>query len=411
MGDSGLEGRRRVGEKIAPLDSTPGLRYADSLSSKPGQSFDDVQPETTAAFSNAKSFAYPPLYLRHPAAFRLLDLHPGDEGDRIKCTLRQGIRTTNVRWRRMYYSALSYTWGDEPAEVPITVNESTFFVTPNLAAALDGLRNNTEFGGKSRTLWIDAICINQTDVNERNHQVVQMQEIYSGAQEVIVWLGPADPTIELAVSFIHDLCEHFRGYGIFFGDNVDLRDSPAAYFDHALKKVTTNLYEQKWCAVAEMLLKPWWTRVWVIQELASARRAILQCGKLNLPWAKMALVIEILYSWHPSLTGIKLLEDLFGTEDKAIFRAAKISSVRTSFRLEKYVGFERLIELSQLSQCKDPRDKVYALLGLTPPDVKKIIQPDYNRPIAWTFATVIKAHVHYHENLSILGNIQVSDLF
>jgi hypothetical protein len=412
MGDSGLEGRRRVGEKIAPLDPTPGLRYADSPSSKPGQSFDDAQPETTAAFSNAKAFAYPPLYLRHPAAFRLLDLHPGDEGDRIKCTLRQGIRTANVRWRRMYYSALSYTWGDEPAEVPITVNESTFFVTPNLAAALDGLRNNARFGGKSRTLWIDAICINQADVNERNHQVIQMQEIYSGAQEVIVWLGPADSTVKLAVSFIHDLCEHLRQHNIFFGDNVDLRNSPAASVDHALEQVTTNLYRRKWWAVAAMLLKLWWTRVWVIQELASARLAILQCGKLRLPWAKMALVIEILYSSHLSLTRVGLLDDSYDTTDQAIaiIRAANISSVRTSFRLKKKVGFEDLIELSQLSQCKDPRDKVYALLGLTPPDVKKIIQPDYNRPIAWTFATVIKAHVHCHENLSILGNIQVSDL-
>jgi hypothetical protein len=411
MGDSGLEGRRRVGEKIAPLDPIPGLRYADSLSSKPGQSFEDVQPETTAAFSNAKSFAYPPLYLRHPAAFRLLDLHPGDEGDRIKCTLRQAIRTTNVRWRRMCYSALSYTWGDELAEIPITVNESTFLVTPNLAAALEGLRNNAKFGGKSRTLWIDAICINQADVNEKNHQVAQMQEIYAGAKEVIVWLGPADSTIELAVSFIHDLCNHVQEYEIFFGNNVDLRDSTAADFDHAIEKVTTNLYQQKWCAVVEMLLKPWWTRVWVIQELASARGAILQCGKLNLPWAQMALVIQILRSWHPSLTGMGLLGDFYDTEDKAIIRAAEISSVRTLFRLEKNIGFERLIDLSQLSQCKDPRDKVYALLGLTPPNVKKIIQPDYNRPIAWIFAIVIKAHVHCHENLNILGKIQVSDLF
>ena len=409
MSDSGLEGRRRVGEKIAPLDPTLGLRYADSPSSNPGQSFDEVQPETTAAFSNAKPFAYPPLYLRHPAAFRLLDLHPGDEGDGIKCTLRQGIRT-NIRWRRMYYSALSYTWGNEPAVIPITVNESTFFVTLNLATALQGLRNSPKFGGK-RTLWVDAICINQGDVNERNHQVAQMQEIYSGAQEVIVWLGPADSTIKLAISFIHDLCEHFSEHKIFFGDDVNLKDYTLTSLGHALEKVTTNLYQQKWCAVVEMLLKPWWTRVWVIQELASARRVILQCGKLNLSWAKMALAIEILLSWHPSLTGMKLLRDLYLTEERAIIRAASISFIRTSFRLEKKVDFEKLIELSLLSQCKDPRDKVYALLGLTQPDVKKIIQPDYDRPIAWTFAIVIKAHVHCHENLNILGHIYVSDLF
>jgi hypothetical protein len=107
-----------------------------------------------------------------------------------------------------------------------------------------------------------------------------MQEIYAGAKEVIVWLGPTDSTTELAISFIYDLCEHLQEHEIFFGDNVDLRYTPAAKFDQALRNVATNLYRQKWRAVVEMLLKPWWARVWVIQELASARRAILQCGSL-----------------------------------------------------------------------------------------------------------------------------------
>jgi hypothetical protein len=224
--------------------------------------------------------------------------------------------------------------------------------------------------------------------------------------------GAADSTIELAISFIHDLCEHLHEHEIFFGDNVDLENYTAADFGHALEKVTSNLYQRKWCAVVEMLLKPWWGRVWVIQEVASARRAILQCGKFNLPWAKMALIIEILYSWHPSLAGgTGLLGDFYDTEDKAILRAANISKVRTLFRLKEIHGFEDLIYISQLTQCKDPRDKVYALLGLAPSNVRTFIQPDYNRSIAWTFAIVIKAHVHCHENLNILDIIQVSVFF
>jgi hypothetical protein len=361
----------------------------------------------TAKSSNANGFAYPPLYLRHPAAFRLLDLHPGDKGDRIKCTLKQAIRTTNVRWRRMCYSALSYTWGDEPAEIPITVNESTFLVTPNLAAALEGLRNNAKFGGKSRTLWIDAICINQEDVNERNHQVAQMQEIYAGAQEVVVWLGPADSTIELAGSFVHDLCKHLNDLGIF-----DLSYYTAVDLDRALEEVTTQFHQQKWLAVVELLLKPWWGRVWVIQELASAPRAILQSGNLSLPWPEMALVIHVLDTWHPSLTQLELLGDLYETEvGEAIYRAASIANTRTTFRRNVVNSLESLMYLSQLSQCKDPRDKVYALLGLASSEVRNIIQPDYNRPIAWTFAIVIKAHVLCHQDLNILGAIQVICLY
>jgi hypothetical protein len=339
-------------------------------------------------------------------------LHPGEEGDPIECTLRHGIRTKNVSWRRrprICYSALSYTWGDELAEIPITVNESTFFVTPNLAAALGSLRTNAKFGGIFRTLWIDAICINQEDVNERNHQVAQMQEIYAGAQEVIVWLGPADsnPSIGPAFLFVHDLCKHLNELGIF-----NLKNYTAADLDRALEKATTQLHRQNWCAVIEILLKPWWGRVWVIQELASARRAFLQFGKLSLPWPEMALIIHILNTWHPSLTQLELLGDLYETEvGEAIYRAASIANARTTFQRKVINSFESLIYLSQLSQCKDPRDKVYALLGLASSDVRKIIQPDYNRPIAWTFAIVIKAYVHCHADLNILGAIQVSRLF
>jgi Heterokaryon incompatibility protein (HET) len=291
--------------------------------------------------------------------------------------------------------------------VPITVNDSTFFVTPNLSAALKALRRSAKFGGKSRTLWIDAICINQGDVNERNHQVAQMQEIYAGAQEVVVWLGPADSTIELAGSFVHDLCKHLNDLGIF-----DLSHYTAADLDRALEKVTTQFHRQKWLAVVEILLKPWWGRVWVIQELASAPRAILQSGNLSLPWPEMALVIQVLNTWHPSLTQLELLGDLYETEvGEAIYRAASIANARTTFQRNVINSFESLIYLSQLSQCKDPRDKVYALLGLASSDVRKIIQPDYNRPIAWTFAIVIEAHVHCYADLNILGAIQVSRLF
>lgn len=82
------------------------------------------------------------------------------------------------------YEALSYTWGEEAASVRILLNGEEFMVRPNLAYALAALRIS-----EPCVLWVDALCINQQDTTERNHQVGMMGGIFRRAERVLVWLG------------------------------------------------------------------------------------------------------------------------------------------------------------------------------------------------------------------------------
>ncbi|KAK4111542.1 HET-domain-containing protein, partial [Canariomyces notabilis] len=113
---------------------------------------------------------------RHP----VLTILPGKMSDGIVCKLR------NVSLAdRPQYEALSYVWGDGKPEKVISVNGQKFKITANLEAALRRLRRER----KSRTMWIDTICIDQDNLNEKSHQVQKMWKVYSKASSVVAWLG------------------------------------------------------------------------------------------------------------------------------------------------------------------------------------------------------------------------------
>ena len=112
--------------------------------------------------------------------------------DPIHGTLRTEILSDDLR-----YEALSYVWGDDPEPHTSYVDGRILEVTPNLDEALRNIR----FRSRRRILWIDAICINQTNVSEKNHQVYQMHTIFANAAEVLVWLGESDDDMTRTMAF------------------------------------------------------------------------------------------------------------------------------------------------------------------------------------------------------------------
>lgn len=114
-------------------------------------------------------------------SIRLIRIHPArNDADPIACDL-----TEAVIGDRPCYEALSYTWGDQGATKPITLNGVKFWVGPNLFDALVCLRRR----GNGTSFWIDALCINQKNIPERNRQLRLMSQIYFRASMVVVWLG------------------------------------------------------------------------------------------------------------------------------------------------------------------------------------------------------------------------------
>jgi hypothetical protein len=144
-------------------------------------------------------YQYGPL--KSPDSIRLLYLLPGAFEDEIQVKLKEVSLS-----KPPPYEALSYVWGSPTADDPISCHGEELLVTANCIAAMRRLR----YKRKHRVLWIDAICICQGTIDERNHQVGLMGDIYSQATRVIIWLGEASPQSDFAISFMNDLDRIFK---------------------------------------------------------------------------------------------------------------------------------------------------------------------------------------------------------
>ncbi|KAK3707226.1 hypothetical protein LTR37_012226 [Vermiconidia calcicola] len=131
---------------------------------------------------------YPESLAESSDKIRLLHIHAGEFAAPIQCSLSTETLQTPPE---LTYDALSYCWGDKPHSSPISVNgRADFMVSANLLAALQRMR----YSDATHTVWVDYLCINQSDLAERGQQVELMGRIYENAQVVLCWLGPCGST-------------------------------------------------------------------------------------------------------------------------------------------------------------------------------------------------------------------------
>jgi hypothetical protein len=181
--------------------------------------------------------------LEREKRFRLLELHAGKSEDTLEATLIS-FDIGNAP----SYTAVSYVWGSSLGRASISIEGQLVWIPSNLFDALHALRTTTH----NRLIWADAICIDQMNMDERNHQVEMMGQIYGTADNVTVYLGqPTEHTEEGMLSL-------------------------RSLMDIALPKLEKDL--------ADILSRPWFTRVWTIQEAALARNTTLMCGQYFITW-------------------------------------------------------------------------------------------------------------------------------
>ncbi|KAI4163993.1 MAG: hypothetical protein LQ342_002490 [Letrouitia transgressa] len=173
------------------------------------------------------------------------------------------------------YEALSWCWGTAKTTQQIIILEGeknkrrlSKSVTPDLVAALKALRYRT----KSRFLWIDQVCIDQDNSLEKNHQVEMMADIYGRATKVCIWLGDGDRSSKIALDFIKREVLQLQNFD-------DLCGSEQA--------------SEKWSALLDLMQRPWFSRRWVVQEVALAHRTVVYCGDDKISWKKFAVAVEL----------------------------------------------------------------------------------------------------------------------
>ena len=205
------------------------------------------------------------------AHIRLIHLNAGLRNDSISIQIHENVSLENAP----VYEALSYAWGESRKTGSISCGSESIAVTQNLATALVQIRDPD----KIRTLWIDQICINQDDVDERNKQVALMGKIYSKAEKVVVWLGDGHPDDGMAFDFAPRLLSYLPPLSA--GHGVTRRGLVAR---HALPLIDCP----GWIALSRIFSRPYFRRSWIIQEVALARHAAVHCGPYVIDWDVLA---------------------------------------------------------------------------------------------------------------------------
>lgn len=286
-------------------------------------------------------------------SIRLMTLQPGRKGDDLYCSLSEVSLQEAPE-----YEALSYVWGDPTMTESICCDGSQLYITDTLKVALQRLR----LPNSPRVLWIDQICIDQSAIDEKSHQVKLMASIYGLAREVIMWLGDASdletrPAFSLMRKFFANVHTKIIPYLNIKGD-----------IKHPLDLPTNNMMADlglpprdspEWDAFAQLIQQSYFTRVWVIQESRVAKSAKLLWGNCDVDWRVFWRMVTLLIR-------IGCLQSYQADRPRSRLDLENILILVPKGLLESE-GPESLLDLlwnTQHRKATDPRDRVFALLGL-----------------------------------------------
>jgi hypothetical protein len=294
---------------------------------------------------------YRPLDPTH-REIRLLELAPGSYNDDLVITLR--VESLDREWPE--YHALSYVWGQEISQHDALVNGRSMPVGLNLDCALRHLRCGIS---EPKLIWADALCINQQDAEERTSQVLMMKEIYSSAQYVLVWLGSENPQDDYALAYIQSGTMPETGEEAVLLLNI----------------------------LGPICRRPWFGRVWVVQELALSRGdPLMYFGTRTLLWSQffdyMDRFVKAKETEVPALFTDRTLHYNFM---QVAMRVTKLGRIRVWASQASTLTIQAFRTASCL--VTDPRDKVFGLLGITSRAPSQIaLVPDYSKTIQRVFS-------------------------
>ncbi|KAF4448034.1 HET-6OR heterokaryon incompatibility protein (het-6OR allele) [Fusarium austroafricanum] len=330
---------------------------------------------------------------------RLLDLYPSQASSdsRLIGRLHTTIKDPSS------YTALSYVWGDGQKSKSIWIpnidhsREANIAVTESLHTALRQLRKPN----KVITLWIDQICINQADNNEKGQQVGLMGSIYSAAEQVLVWLGPAENDSDGVMDAWQDIGQKALDIGLEgylspekyhliwpIMKNENPADEATISFQNLLA-YTVDIFAPllKKAALKDWFERPYFSRVWIVQEFCLCNDTVFACGSKSVVVDLVKLSVLMLQTAIGNMRqrGYQSLQP----PDMPLERLAEVSDGPTA-RLfgcrshhqkhaddELYMLLRRLF-VDHATNAIEHRDRVFALLALAKDAEKLGIEPDYD---------------------------------
>jgi hypothetical protein len=359
---------------------------------KPSQSIGSPSKTVSSAKSSIKSFytsakvafrdrtfGYKPL--RGPSEIRLVRLLQGSSDEPIKC----GI--IHVELGSMSYETLSYEWGvPNYDDTTIAIEGQPVQVRKNLWEGLQQIR----LSDKDRIIWIDALCIDQQNIKERNHQVQLMGQIYRGADQLVVWLGHPDSKGAMALDIFKSVLalnerlaksvpgtvsknldhasDKFPSHAVYLRLVLPVTDEQGSSMSAAETSigVALSIPDQTVFLSVEQVqsIKAWeeqsyWYRIWILQEIRLARKIELHNGRhkfsdSDILFLRNTMIGSTLSCFHPTHRSMwrSMCNHTMG------FRLLSDRSCGSKITLRGWILD------TEYSKSTEPRDQIYALLGV-----------------------------------------------
>ena len=357
---------------------------------------------------------------------RLLTLHPAqDENSTVRCTLSHAsLHDPGLP----AYETVSYVWGEHVFESLVLLDEHKYYVTSNLASILRYLRESEE----PRLLWVDALCINQHDLQERSQQVTLMRTIFSRCEQALAWLGPdaghynaesAAKQMVHAMELMEKIgaqdVETLRMMETNYAESLGRRARRRAKGEDAQDEEENDIpnhnrmilsHEETYDLQRTFRIAKFWSRAWVVQELSCAPNVTLLCEGGSLDWGVMSRFFR-------NKPYADAFHDAIGSHSSRLDK-----TIQTAFSRPLETEHQRWILQNSSSspdadgtthstlldvlarfrdrQSSDPRDKVYSLLGLVTEDHGIVV--DYTKSVEELFQEVTVSIINRSGNLDII---------
>jgi hypothetical protein len=248
------------------------------------------------------------------------------------------------------YEALSYVWGEGHPQKDVDIAGQRITITDNLYSALQRLRHPV----KKRTVWVDQLCIDQSDNSERSSQVAMMRDIYRKCSCCIIWLGELNVISTQSASDVFNFIKEVAAVARteYLGLPTLFRDTPEG-----------EQAREAFAAFA-MYGNSWWSRIWTVQEAIIPHNASFVWGHLSISREDVLatsrhLRSDLLHSHFP---------ELFKTKRVQHYEMLRrmLYPVHGFIHSSTHDGPLDLLMRWRHRDATDPRDKVYALMGLLP---------------------------------------------
>lgn len=245
---------------------------------------------------------------------RIFKIEPGKADEELKGTLSVIPLYNSPCYE---YEALSYVWGPQNPPDHIFCDDNVLQITPNLGLALRRVRRLD----KPRAVWIDALCINQSDNIELSHQVTIMRDIYDRATQVLVWLAEDNlSTAKDALGLVRKAAKLARDEA---GSDVPLPNQIASEQPSAQQNKLRGfpaVDDSKWNAFLDLINRSWFERVWIMQEVSTSTQSLVMIGEEDISWtdigvAVMWFSIKGYNGLIPGISGINRVFHIWGCRE------------------------------------------------------------------------------------------------